>query len=86
MKRILVSLLAVALTPPARNALAEWLGIPIGIKHVKTLPTPSPRPSTSDTGQRLELGGLDHRFVRVAAKALMDDDAIPRGEAPRPRT
>jgi hypothetical protein len=36
--------------------------------------------------QRLELGGLDHRFVGVAAKALMDDDAISGRDVPRLRT
>ena len=36
-------------------------------------------------GQRLELGGLDHRFVGVAAEALMDDDTVSGGEAPRLR-
>jgi hypothetical protein len=80
---LLIAVLAVALTPPARDAVAEWLGIPIGIKHVKILPTPSPRPSTSDAGQRLQLGTpttLTEAQSKVRFQILVPDALGPPDE------
>jgi hypothetical protein len=73
---LVIAALAVGLIPPARDAVAEWLGIPITIKHVKTLPSPSPRPSTSDAGQRLELGirtTLDEAQAKVHFRIQVPD-------------
>jgi hypothetical protein len=73
---LLIAALAVGLIPPARDAVAEWLGIPITIKHVKTLPSPSPRPSTSDAGQRLQLGTpmtLDEAQAKVRFRIQVPD-------------
>jgi hypothetical protein len=58
---VLVALLAVAATPPLRETVAGWLGLPVRIQKTPTpapsrSPTQTPLPGTT-TGEALRLGG-----------------------------